>query len=342
MFTPVIAAGVNALKQINYFSTLSQPGYNDDEDLKGTLVGKFLRAVRNITVTAGTIGAAGVWYRKRAERLMSLRAQTVLITGAGSGIGRLLALGAAKRAAAHVVVWDINEETVSEVVQEISALGVDASYDVVDVASDSSVDAAGEAVRHRIGGVDFLIHNAGVVTGKPFLDQSHQDVTNTFQVNTLALYRVTRQFLPNMLSNQFGSITVLASAASLTGVARQTDYAASKWAAHGFTESLRAEMRHFGHNIHTLSVHPFYVSTGMFAGASSPNALLPILEPDAAVEKIFRTLEAGKNQLFLPVTVAVAKWLNVLPVPVADQIRDLLGINSTMDHFVGRHSEVPA
>src|SRR5699024_12408221 len=96
----------------------------------------------------------------------TLRAQTVLITGAGSGIGRLLARGAAKRAAAHVVVGDINEETVSEVVQEISALGVDASYDVVDVASDSSVDAAGEAVRHRIGGVDFLIHNAGVVTGK--------------------------------------------------------------------------------------------------------------------------------------------------------------------------------
>src|SRR5699024_10474249 len=149
--------------------------------------------------------------------------------------------------------------------QEISALGVDASYDVVDVASDSSVDAAGEAVRHRIGGVDFLIHNAGVVTGKPFLDQSHQDVTNTFQVNTLALYWITRQFLTTMLRKQIGSLTVVASAASRTGVARQTDYAASKWTTNGYTESLRAKMRNFGHKIHTLAVHPFYVSTGMFA-----------------------------------------------------------------------------
>src|SRR5699024_7521222 len=116
VFTPDVAAGVNALKKINYFSTLSQPGYNDDEDLKGTLVGKFLSAVRYITVTEGTIGAAEVWYRKRAERLMSLRAYVCLITGACSGIGSLPALGAAKRAVANVVVWDINEETVSEAV----------------------------------------------------------------------------------------------------------------------------------------------------------------------------------------------------------------------------------
>ncbi|GAA2044681.1 hypothetical protein GCM10009720_27000 [Yaniella flava] len=296
----------------------------------------FLRAARNITVTAAALGAAGVWYRKRAERQMSLRAQTVLVTGAGSGIGRLLAIGAAKRLAAHVVIWDINEDSARAVADEILALGVDASYDVVDLASNDSVDRAGQAVRDRIGGIDFLINNAGIVTGKAFLDQEHDDVEQTFQVNTLALYRVTRQFLPNMLRNKFGSITVIASAASLTGVARQTDYAASKWGAHGFAESLRAEMRHQGHNIHTLSVHPFYVSTGMFDGASSPNPLLPILEPDAVVATIFRALEAGKHQIVLPATAATATWLKILPVPVADQLRDLLGINSTMDHFTGR------
>ena len=297
---------------------------------------KFLRAARNITVTAGALGAAGVWYRKRAERQMSLRAQTVLVTGAGSGIGRLLALGAAKRLAAHVVVWDINEDSARAVTDEILALGVDASYDVVDLASNDSVDRAGQAVRDRIGGIDFLINNAGIVTGKAFLDQDHDDVERTFQINTLALYRVTRQFLPNMLRNKFGSITVVASAASLTGVARQTDYAASKWGAHGFLESLRAEMRHQGHNIHTLSVHPFYVSTGMFDGASSPNPLLPILEPAAVVGTIFRALEAGKHQVVLPWAAATATWLKILPVPVADQLRDLLGINSTMDNFIGR------
>lgn len=299
-------------------------------------MGKFLRAIRNMAVTAGAVGAAGVWYRKRAERLLSLRAQTVLITGAGSGLGRLLALGAAKRSAAHVVVWDLNEDAARHVVQEVLNLGVDASYDVVDVANNESVDAAGDAVRRRIGGIDFLFNNAGTVTGKAFLDQDQEDVEHTFQVNTLALYRVTRQFLPSMLRNNFGSVTVVSSAASLTGVARQTDYAASKWAAHGFTESLRAEMRHQGHNVHTLSVHPFYVATGMFEGASSPNALLPILEPEEVAEKIFRTVAAGKHQLVLPPAAIAANWLKLLPVPVADLCRDLLGINLTMDNFTGR------
>lgn len=301
-------------------------------------MGKLLRAVRNITLSAGALGAAGVWYRKRAERQMSLRGQNVLVTGAGSGLGRLLALGAAQRSAGHVVVWDIQPDTAAETVAQLQSLGVDASFDVVDLASDESVDAAGEAVRQRIGGIDFLINNAGIVTGKTFLDQSHADVERTFQINALALYRVTRQFLPNMLVNNFGSVTVVASAASLTGVARQTDYAASKWAAHGFTESLRAEMRHQGHRIHTLSVHPFYVSTGMFAGASSPNMLLPILEPTQVVNRIFRALETGKQQLILPPAAAAANWLKTLPVPLADQLRDLLGINSTMDQFTGRTS----
>lgn len=299
-------------------------------------MGIFFRGLRNLTLTAGAVTAAGLLYRKRAERLMSLRAQTVLVTGAGSGIGRLLAIGAAQRGASHVVVWDINEAAAQGVVEEIQALGCDASYDVVDLAEDASVDAAGDAVRARLGGIDFLINNAGVVTGKTFLDQTHQDVERTFQINALALYRVTRQFLPNMLANNFGSVTVIASAASLTGVARQTDYAASKWAAHGFTESLRAEMRHHSHKIHTLSVHPFYISTGMFDGAQSPHALLPILVPEVVVEKIFRALEAGHNQLVLPGTAAAANWLKILPVPVADQLRDLLGINSTMDQFTGR------
>ena len=299
-------------------------------------MGKLLRGLRNLGVTAGAIGVAGVWYRKRAERHLSLRAQTVLVTGAGSGLGRLLAIGAAQRNAAHVVVWDINEQSAREVVEEIQAYGIDATYDVVDLADDASVDAAGQAVRQRIGGIDFLINNAGIVTGKSFLEQTHDDVERTFQINTLALYRVTRQFLANMIANNYGSVTVIASAASLTGVARQTDYAASKWAAHGFTESLRAEMRHHDHRIHTLSVHPFYVDTGMFDGASSPNMLLPILQPDTVVHKIFRALESGKRQLILPSSAVVANWLKLLPVPVADQINDLLGINSTMDRFTGR------
>ena len=63
-----------------------------------------------------------------------------------------------------------------------------------------------------------------------------------------------------------GSVVSIASAAGLVGVARQTDYSAGKWAAVGFTESLRQELRADGHPVHTLAVCPYYIDTGMFAG----------------------------------------------------------------------------
>ncbi|MDN6498326.1 MAG: hypothetical protein L0K44_00995 [Yaniella sp.] len=89
-------------------------------------------------------------------------------------------------------------------------------------------------------------------------------------------------------------------------------------------------------------MHPFYVATGMFEGATSPNVLLPILEPNYVADQVFRTLEAGKHQLVLPASASIARWLNILPVPVADRCRDLFGINSTMDHFVGRDEDATA
>src|SRR5690625_5603940 len=159
---------------------------------KEITVGKLLRGARNMTLGLGALGSVGHGYRRRAEVKCPLSGQTVLAAGAGSGLGRLLAIGAAQRLAAHVVVWDIQSDAAAATVEQIHSMGVDASYDVVDLASDESVDAGGKAVRQRIGGIDFLINNAGVVTGKPFLEQSHDDVTGTFQVNTLALYRVTR------------------------------------------------------------------------------------------------------------------------------------------------------
>src|SRR5699024_3181771 len=106
----------------------------------------------------------------------SLRGQTVLVTGGGSGMGALFALGAAQRGASHVVIWDINTQAAQDVAQQVAQLGVHSSYDVVDLTDNTSVDQAGEAVRQRLGEIDFLINNAGVVSGKTFLAQDHQDV----------------------------------------------------------------------------------------------------------------------------------------------------------------------
>ncbi|MGB1101639.1 MAG: SDR family NAD(P)-dependent oxidoreductase, partial [Pontimonas sp.] len=154
----------------------------------------------------------------------SLTSKHVLITGAGSGIGRLMALGSAQRGAKHVVLWDINLDAAKAVAKEVESLGARALAMSVDVSKKSAVATAATKVLERIGHLDVLVNNAGVVSGKTLLDLDEKDITHTYNVNTFALYWTTQAFLPSMLDRDSGRLVTIASAAGLAGSARQTDY----------------------------------------------------------------------------------------------------------------------
>src|SRR5690606_33989585 len=129
----------------------------------------------------------------------------------------------------------------------------------------------------------------------------------------------------------------VASAAGLVGVARQTDYSASKWAAVGFTESLRGELRSSGSPVRTLVVCPYYIDTGMFAGvATRVPLLLPILREGKVAATVLDGVGRGRQQIMLPPLVRIMPALRLLPVPAFDAVLDLFGINQGMDHFAGR------
>ncbi len=258
--------------------------------------------------------------------------KTILITGGGSGIGRLLALGASERGA-QVVIWDLSAEDAAAVCGELST---PCSWQQVDVSDrDAVYTAAKEA-----GDIDILVNNAGVVTGKGLLEASDEAITRTFAVNTLALYWTTRAFLPGMLRRNVGTVVTVASAAGLIGVAKQTDYSASKFAAVGFTESLRAELKKRHSKVATLLVCPYYIDTGMFEGVQTRfPLLLPILKPDYVAEKILRAIERGHQELLMPRLVRATRLAHLFPVPVFDAIADLLGINDTMNNFTGRKTK---
>lgn len=266
----------------------------------------------------------------------SLAGSSVLITGAARGMGRLMALGAAKRGARHLTLWDLSVAELAEVAHEVKALGAEVSADVVDVTDHRAVEKAAKKALKMVGGVDVLINNAGVVSGKDFLDLRPEDITATFQVNTLSLYWTTRAVLPAMLESNRGRIVVIASAAGSAGVARQTDYSASKHAAVGFTESLRAELRQRGSAVTTLTVKPYYVNTGMFDGVKSGSPLLPIQEPEPTVEKILSAIESTRREILIPRMVYAVRVFRLLPARWFDQIADLFGINRSMRDFVGR------
>ncbi|HOC13824.1 MAG TPA: SDR family oxidoreductase [Propionicimonas sp.] len=258
---------------------------------------------------------------------MQLDGARFLITGGGSGLGRQLALQAAARGA-HVEVWDL-DAAAAAATTEITG-GTSQRVDVTDTAA---VDAAAAAA----GAIDVLVNCAGIVSGKSLLDASEAAIRRTFEVNTLAGYWTTRAFLPGMLDRDRGTIVTLASAAGLVGVARQTDYSASKWAAIGFTESLRAELRASGSQVSTLVVAPYYIDTGMFAGVRTRvPLLLPILKEAKVATQILDAIASGRQQLVLPPLARVVPALRVLPVRAFDVVMDLFGINHTMDHFIGR------
>jgi all-trans-retinol dehydrogenase (NAD+) len=123
----------------------------------------------------------------------------------------------------------------------------------------------------------------------------------------------------------------------LLGVAKQTDYAASKAAAIGFTESLRAELRDAGSRVRTLVFMPYYIDTGMFEGVRTRfPLLLPILDPHKAALRVIRGIERGTQQIMTPPMVKLVPVLRALPVRAFDGLADFFGINHTMDHFVGR------
>ena len=274
--------------------------------------------------------------------MTDVQGRVAVVTGGAAGIGRLLSLELARRGAVPVV-WDIDRERVEATVDALRPLagGRVRGY-VCDVRDDAAVTATADRVRKEVGDPDVVVNNAGVVSGKPLLDLDEATIRRTFEVNTLALYWVTKAFLPAMVAANCGHVVTIASAAGLLGVARQTDYSASKHAAVGFDESLRVELHRTAPGIVTTVVCPYYIDTGMFAGVRTRiPALLPILQPDDVARRVADAIAQDRRMLVLPPLVRLLPVLRVLPPLVFDRVMDFFGVNSSMDEFVG-HAARPA
>src|SRR3954447_6400851 len=190
-----------------------------------------------------------VAHRRVGGNVSELRGSTVLITGAASGMGRLVAHRIAAEGG-RLVLWDVNREGLEAVREEIGRPSA-ATVDAVDLTDRHAIAAAAERVLREVGPVDVLLNNAGIVTGKLLLDATAEAIERTFAVNTLALFWTTRAFLPGMLQRNRGHIVTIASAGGLVGTSRMTDYCASKHAAVGFDESLRLELKRMGSRVVT-------------------------------------------------------------------------------------------
>lgn len=269
--------------------------------------------------------------------MSEIRGSSILVTGAASGIGRLVALEMA-HLGGRLILWDLRPDALEKTADEIgAATGLRPLTFACDVSNRERVRETAAKTLAEAGRVDILINNAGVVSGRSLLELSEEHIEATFAVNTLALFWTTRAFLPGMIERGRGHIVTVASASSLIGVKRLSDYAASKWAAMGFDESLRGEMRATAPFIRTTVVCPFYINTGMFHGVRSRHPwLLPLLEPRDVASSLVNAVRRDRARVLMPWAVRLLPLLRMLPVPLFDFVADRLGVNSSMDAFVGR------
>lgn len=262
--------------------------------------------------------------------------KTILITGAASGIGKLMATTLAKHGA-EIILADINFDQANCVAEEIKRTGGKASAFVVDLGDTQSMKKARDQIRTAGLTVDILINNAGVVFGGEFEKASLEKHLLTYKVNVEGLVAMTHLFFDDFKKSTEAHIVNIASASGYVGLPYGTTYASSKWAVIGFSESLRVELlERKMHNISVTTVCPSYISTGMFHGVKAP-LVLPWLTPERIVHKILLGMEKKSPFIREPFMVKTVDLLKgILPLSLFTFVSKLLGVSTSMIHWKGR------
>ncbi len=266
-----------------------------------------------------------------------LEGKNMLITGAGGGIGKLMALKLAEEKA-NLILIDINGDALNDLAKVMASFPGRVATHTCDISDAVQVDTVAKAVKKEFGMVDVLINNAGIVSGKPFLDLTTEEMHRSFNVNFWGHLYFTRHFLPDMIKKGEGNIVNIASSAGMLGMANLSDYCASKFADVGFTETLRRELKRDGHKkIKITCVCPYIIDTGMFSGFK-PLFLNPILKPEDVVKKVIRAIKKNKPYVIMPFFMVTLMLLLkvILPTGLFDWTLRVFGGSKAMDTFIGR------
>lgn len=266
--------------------------------------------------------------------MTTLRNKKVLITGAARGMGCILA-DRFLQAGAEVLLVDCDGDTLIDTVTSLSTPDRVFPF-VCDLSKRENIEQLRQDVLDRVGRIDVLVNNAGVVSGGTYTEIDTIRDETMLAVNIQAVHWMTKLFLPDLVSAPEGHIVQIASAAGFFGVPFQVVYCASKWFVIGLSEALRQELRNQGHShVHLTTVCPSFVKTGMFAGTKAP-LFTPFLTPEYVVDKIIKAVKKNRFYIKIPFMVKLSPILqNLLPARVVDLLTDIFGTNKAMLHFKG-------
>lgn len=234
----------------------------------------------------------------------SLHGEIAVVTGAGHGIGRELAL----------------------------QLGIACSFKC-NVADREEVKKVAEKTRTTMGKVTMLFNNAGIMPCKPFLKHNELEIEHVFAVNVYSQFWTLFEFLPDFLEQKRGHIISMSSTAGLTGTPHLTAYCSTKYAVRGLMDALLLELREqhlslvINQQINLTVVHPFVVNTGLAQKPSSRfSGLIPFTEASEAASVIISGVKNNDFEVFVPQRLFyLFSSSHILPLKVKLALFDFLG-----------------
>lgn len=185
----------------------------------------------------------------------TLAGSTALVTGAGRGIGRSIALALAREGANVVVNYHASEEPAKALVEELLAMGVQALAVQADVSDYEQAKTLVAAVK-PLGNLDILVNNAGVTRDRLFVRMSPDDWNKVIQTNLTGTFNVTRAALFDMMKRKKGSVINIASVSGIAGMAGQANYSAAKAGIIGFTKAIAREVGGYAVTVNAVAPGP--------------------------------------------------------------------------------------
>ncbi len=271
--------------------------------------------------------------------MRDLNDKRVLLTGAGHGLGREMALAFAA-AGAQVVVTDRAADRVEQTVEAVRHAGGRAVGYPLDITDNGMIGDVRRRLLAEHGPPDLLINNAGIAHGGAFLDVPLEQHHATYRVNLLGPVAVTHAFLPDLIARPRAHLVNIASASGLIALPYATTYASSKWGVIGFTESIREELRLLGHrHVSVTVVCPSYIDTGMAAGVRVP-LLSNMLRSEQVARLVLGAVRRRREVVLTPWLVKITPFSRgVLPPSWFRRTCDWLGITGSMRTWYGHNEE---
>jgi NADP-dependent 3-hydroxy acid dehydrogenase YdfG len=249
-----------------------------------------------------------------ARQPRSLSGKVVAITGGARGIGRATAAALARKGA-RVAIGDLDEALAEQTAAELGGGVVGLPLDVTDA------DAFArflDTVEERLGPLDVLVNNAGIMLLSRFADESPQAAARMVDINLHGVITGSKLALQRFVPRRTGHLVNVASTAGKAGIAGGATYSATKFGVVGLTEAIRAEVH--GTGVETSVVMPVPVNTELAAGLQAGRGI-DVVEPEDVADAIVEALERPRHDVFVPRSVGrVLRVGGMLPRKVSEAL----------------------